>query len=798
MSDAPLSCQWQHCSAAAFGGLEDLLVHITNGHISKPVGSEYRCAWGSCDAGAFSRPEDLFLHVAGEHFGQAPAEGSPPPPQLECRWDGCTHAPFGDAELLYAHITNDHIGRKSTGNLCLECHWDGCSVSRTKRDHITSHVRVHVPLKPYKCTQCTKAFKRPQDLKKHEKTHSDAADGRGLPSADFSYYAMLNPQLYTPAHSNISPTVGSLSPGDSQVPAAEAMARHRRASPYTPINSSLLHGCLPQIGDASLLGGKRGIDAIEEFQQTIKKSRTGGASQGRQALMDFLDQHRDVNSLDLNELPASLTSQSELQQLNEGVLQLLPDLTDVSGRSLFIDQLVQQLDSNNPNSFNDILMLGNLQTSTGPSPDPLLSSTTSSGLYANHFDLSASPESVSTSMAQPTTTSLASQMLYGQVSVPGVVSYPLASTGGGALNPTLTDLAGNSVPQITTRSPAAPTVPDSMLGPRPIAHPRGYSTGFLAPTAQNNGSPALSGNGTSPAMPSTGASLYSSLYTPLQIQQAQIQQQQQHQQLLSQGMILGSSPQTLQKQRMPMPSAQAVDPAVYQARMQQLMAYRAMGLQCTAPGDDDDDDDDDNSDAAEEREVSLDEWLDAERLTDGEVAGTRSLAPTSTVDVPEVEETEAAMATPIVRRSLMVQRACVQKPSCSGPASTPGSADEPVSYLRRRSQLLAEKEAAASTAGDEVDNRKPATGTDDSRQLAEVAVRLLARINALYLRKLELEKSEAAQKSSSDQAPQVDSDLDDLERELSAMSLQGDANAQPQAKTAMADRLARLGPAACV
>ncbi len=38
-----------------------------------------------------------------------------------------------------------------------------------KRDHITSHIRVHVPLKPHKCDFCGKAFKRPQDLKKHVK-----------------------------------------------------------------------------------------------------------------------------------------------------------------------------------------------------------------------------------------------------------------------------------------------------------------------------------------------------------------------------------------------------------------------------------------------------------------------------------------------------------------------------------------------------------------------------------------------------------------------------------------------------
>lgn len=66
-----------------------------------------------------------------------------------------------------------HVGRKSTNNLCLTCAWGTCRTTTVKRDHITSHIRVHVPLKPHKCEFCGKAFKRPQDLKKHVKTHAD-------------------------------------------------------------------------------------------------------------------------------------------------------------------------------------------------------------------------------------------------------------------------------------------------------------------------------------------------------------------------------------------------------------------------------------------------------------------------------------------------------------------------------------------------------------------------------------------------------------------------------------------------
>ncbi|ORX90988.1 hypothetical protein K493DRAFT_155591, partial [Basidiobolus meristosporus CBS 931.73] len=69
------------------------------------------------------------------------------------------------------HLTNDHVGRKSTSNLCLQCRWEGCQVTTLKRDHITSHLKVHVPLKPFSCQYCAKTFKRRQDIRKHEKTH---------------------------------------------------------------------------------------------------------------------------------------------------------------------------------------------------------------------------------------------------------------------------------------------------------------------------------------------------------------------------------------------------------------------------------------------------------------------------------------------------------------------------------------------------------------------------------------------------------------------------------------------------
>ncbi|KAI0778748.1 hypothetical protein BD413DRAFT_464858 [Trametes elegans] len=93
-------------------------------------------------------------------------------PGHACQWVACDKV-LSDPEALYNHLCNDHIGRKSTGNLCLTCKWKDCGTTCAKRDHITSHLRVHTPLKPHVCEICKKPFKRPQDLKKHEKIHTE-------------------------------------------------------------------------------------------------------------------------------------------------------------------------------------------------------------------------------------------------------------------------------------------------------------------------------------------------------------------------------------------------------------------------------------------------------------------------------------------------------------------------------------------------------------------------------------------------------------------------------------------------
>ncbi|RKL03746.1 pH-response transcription factor pacC [Fusarium oxysporum] len=87
---------------------------------------------------------------------------------LTCRWNACNQKSL-TPELLFEHISERHVGRKSN-NLNLTCQWNSCRTTTVKRDHMVSHIRVHVALKPHKCKFCGKSFKRPQDLKKHAKT----------------------------------------------------------------------------------------------------------------------------------------------------------------------------------------------------------------------------------------------------------------------------------------------------------------------------------------------------------------------------------------------------------------------------------------------------------------------------------------------------------------------------------------------------------------------------------------------------------------------------------------------------
>ncbi|KAI9045476.1 putative C2H2 transcription factor PacC [Aspergillus affinis] len=199
-----------------------------------------------------------------------------PSEELSCLWNGCTEK-CPTPESLYEHVCERHVGRKSTNNLNLTCQWGSCRTTTVKRDHITSHIRVHVPLKPHKCDFCGKAFKRPQDLKKHVKTHADdsvlvRSPEPGARNPDMMFGG--NPAKgYAAAAHYFEP---ALNPVPSQGYAHGAPQYYQSHPPPQPANPSygnvyyaLNHGHEP--GHASYESKKRGYDALNEFFGDLKR-----------------------------------------------------------------------------------------------------------------------------------------------------------------------------------------------------------------------------------------------------------------------------------------------------------------------------------------------------------------------------------------------------------------------------------------------------------------------------------------------------------------------------------------------
>ncbi|KAG5644597.1 hypothetical protein DXG03_008075 [Asterophora parasitica] len=146
----------------------DILEHA----LLPPSHSWYFHMSNSPPPSASSPHSPLAAHLSPASDSQAKSASPDAPATHKCLWVDCSQS-FVDPEALYNHLCNDHIGRKSTNNLCLTCKWKDCGTTCAKRDHITSHLRVHTPLKPHVCEICKKSFKRPQDLKKHEKIHTE-------------------------------------------------------------------------------------------------------------------------------------------------------------------------------------------------------------------------------------------------------------------------------------------------------------------------------------------------------------------------------------------------------------------------------------------------------------------------------------------------------------------------------------------------------------------------------------------------------------------------------------------------
>ncbi|KAL2912550.1 hypothetical protein HK105_207949 [Polyrhizophydium stewartii] len=120
-----------------------------------------------------------------------PADADADADALACLWvdaaqpralggDVCG-AMFASPDDLHAHVSATHIGRKVENTLCLECRWLDCTLDArqfSKRDHIVSHIKKHMPLKAFVCATCNRSYKWIHDYRKHQ-----AKTGHGDPDA---------------------------------------------------------------------------------------------------------------------------------------------------------------------------------------------------------------------------------------------------------------------------------------------------------------------------------------------------------------------------------------------------------------------------------------------------------------------------------------------------------------------------------------------------------------------------------------------------------------------------------------
>lgn len=126
---------------------------LPSGQEEDPLGVHHYCRWGSCNL-HFADGDDLYRHICTDHITKRPRKKSKPR-----SFDPSVKEP--PIPPLY-------------------CEWENCQVCVQKRDHLTSHARIHIDTKPFECDQCFRKFKRPQDLKKHLRIHKESGNSNDI------------------------------------------------------------------------------------------------------------------------------------------------------------------------------------------------------------------------------------------------------------------------------------------------------------------------------------------------------------------------------------------------------------------------------------------------------------------------------------------------------------------------------------------------------------------------------------------------------------------------------------------
>ncbi|OMJ21148.1 pH-response transcription factor [Smittium culicis] len=254
-----------------------------------------------------------------------------------CKWEGCENNVFTDIDIMYSHLTNDHVGRKTKGNLCLTCKWENCGHSFTKRDHITSHVKIHIPYKPFPCQLCNRPFKRAQDLKKHLKTHSEDS---------YTYQKSLKKKSNSSENTPSDPILFKISPDQtSTFPNSEnskdtppnkglANISPQKPSPYSvgPLTPSDCNNFDLNLISDTLSPKKSTKRGLEEISESIKKikSSINQPKDVNDAIAGTITNLLMLNPSEINELPQSMLNTENICNLNQGILSLFPEINDLN------------------------------------------------------------------------------------------------------------------------------------------------------------------------------------------------------------------------------------------------------------------------------------------------------------------------------------------------------------------------------------------------------------------------------------------------------------------------------------
>lgn len=157
-----LVCRWLtnklDLCGMVFYRIEDLVSHITDGHLVTGAVSEFVCNWKDCARNGmpFKAKYKLINHIR-VHTGEKP---------FTCSETGCGKS-FARAENLKIHI------RTHTGERPFACEFQGCDKRFANSSDRRKHIHVHTLEKPYACrfVGCDKNYTHPSSLRKHMKVH---------------------------------------------------------------------------------------------------------------------------------------------------------------------------------------------------------------------------------------------------------------------------------------------------------------------------------------------------------------------------------------------------------------------------------------------------------------------------------------------------------------------------------------------------------------------------------------------------------------------------------------------------